>query len=43
MVQMIWDSYSRTLFTYGFVEELIVKAGLQPCKSMPLQRNQQLV
>jgi predicted SAM-dependent methyltransferase len=29
IVQLIWYGYSRTLFTYDFIEELLHKAGFQ--------------
>ena len=29
IVQLIWYGYSRTLFTYDFIEELLQKAGFQ--------------
>jgi SAM-dependent methyltransferase len=35
IVQLIWYGYSRTLFTYDFIEELLHKAGfrsVRPCR-----------
>jgi SAM-dependent methyltransferase len=29
IVQLLWYGYSRTLFTYDFIEELLVKAGFR--------------